>query len=166
MASFGEQWSSLGSAMKSFVCQGAIFTSGIEPAGLRSWVGVEVRNIGLDVEQWGAVENVDVGHVQLPALPSHKPDHGHSDGVGATRGAGREEPVFLGVAVGDDVVLETRDPIQPVNRPYALEALDVVQRGSKAFVDDNRAFSALRIAGLNGSARRLDEGAMDDPHYP
>ncbi len=152
--------------MKSLVRHNAVFTSGIEPAGFRSWVGIEVRYIGLDVEQWGAVENVDVSHVQLPAFPSDKPDHRYSDGVGSTRGAGRKEPVLMGIAVGDDVLFETRDPVQPVDQPDALEAFDIIQRGGKGIVDENLALGALCIAGLNRGARRLGEGAVDDTDYP
>jgi hypothetical protein len=73
--------------------------------------------------------------------------------------------VLVGVSVGDDVRLETRDPIQPVDQPGSLEAFDVIQRGGIGFVDENLALSTLCITGLNGSARRLDEGATDDPNY-
>ena len=152
--------------MKSLVRHDAILTSGVEPPGFRSWVGIEVWHVGLDIEQWRAVENIDVGHVQNPALLSQKPDHGHSYGVGATGGARCEEPVLLRVPVGYDVRLEPSDPIQPVDQPDSFEACDVIQRGSKGFVDENLALSTLCIAGLNGGARRLDEGTTDDPYYP
>jgi hypothetical protein len=72
--------------------------------------------------------------------------------------------VLLGVAVRDDVRFETRDPIQPVDQPNSVEALNVIQRGSKGFVDENLALGALGIAGLNRSSRRLGEGAVDDPN--
>jgi hypothetical protein len=68
----------------------------------------------------------------------------------------------LGVTVGDDVRFETCDTIQPVEKPDSLEAFNIIQRGGKSFIDEDRAFGALCIAGLNRSARRLDEGAMDD----
>jgi len=74
--------------------------------------------------------------------------------------------VLLGVAVGDDVRFETRDPIQSVDQPDSLEALDIIQRGGIGFVDENLALGTLCIAGLNGSARRLGEGATDDPNNP
>jgi hypothetical protein len=70
--------------------------------------------------------------------------------------------VLLGVTVGDDVRFETSDTIQPVEKPDSLEAFNIIQRGSVGFVDENLALGALCIAGLNRSARRLDEGAMDD----
>jgi hypothetical protein len=74
--------------------------------------------------------------------------------------------VLLHVPVGDDVRFETSDPIQPVDQPDSFEASDVIQRGSKGFVDENLALSTLCITGLDGGARCLDEGATDDPYHP
>jgi hypothetical protein len=74
--------------------------------------------------------------------------------------------VLLGIAVRYDVRCEARDPVQPVDQPDSLEAFDVIQRGGIGFVDENLALGTLGIAGLNGSARRLDEGATDDPNCP
>jgi len=88
--------------------------------------------------------------MQNPTLPLQTPDHGHSHWGWVDTGSGCEESVLLGVPVGDGVVFEARDPVQPVDQPDSLEALDVVQRGSKGFVDENRALGTLGISGLNG----------------
>jgi hypothetical protein len=72
--------------------------------------------------------------------------------------------VLLGVAVRDDVRLETRDPVEPVDQPDSLEAFDVIQRSGKGIIDENLALGPLGIAGLNGCSRRLGEGATDDPN--
>jgi hypothetical protein len=64
----------------------------VDPAAAGVRAGVEVRQVGFDVEQRRLVVQVQRAHVEHVALPPDQLRQGQADGAGAGRGAAGEEP--------------------------------------------------------------------------
>ena len=63
---------------------------------------IELRHVGLDVQEGCTVQDVDVRHVQAASLDASEPDEGHADRVGPVGRTGGEQAAGLGVQVRDD----------------------------------------------------------------
>ena len=63
-----------------------------EPAAAEL-LGGDAGHVGLDVEEWGAIEHVEAADVEFGSVAAQEFDDGESDGIGAAGRAGGEDPV-------------------------------------------------------------------------
>ena len=89
---------------------------------------IETGHIGLEVEEGGIVEDVEVDDVEDSPLAPRQPNHGDPYGVRPAGRAGCEEAMLPRVAIRHHPRLELSGSIHPVNKPDPLEAFEVIQR--------------------------------------
>ena len=89
-------------AVEPVVGQALIAACPIEPTRPGLWVGIELRHVGLDVEQGGVVEDVEFANVEDIAAPAEEADRRESDGVRPIGRTGGEQTMILRVPVGND----------------------------------------------------------------
>ena len=101
----------------------------VDPAGLGFREGVVGRDVGLDVEDRRAVDQVAGPEDKLTLADLNQLDGGDAERVGAVRGAGGEDTSSLRRAARRE---DFRPPVgvtvEPPEQPDAVEAFEVLER--------------------------------------
>lgn len=133
-----------------------------QPADPRTRSTIEIGNMGLDVQQGRAVEDIDVRDMQMGSFDANEPDKRQTDGIGSVRRAGRKQAARLGVQErGDRQGIGLR-PVKMIQQKDVGKPLHVLKtcREFGKYVDAPG--GAVFTDRLDGHGLRFLEGAVND----
>ena len=69
----------------------------LKPTDFHSFPGIELGNVGFDIQKRGAIHNVQIFNVKNIPFDSDKLDYGNADWVGSVRRSCGKYPTFVDV---------------------------------------------------------------------
>ena len=138
---------------------------GLEPAGAGARVGVGVGDVGLDIEDGRAVDEVEVADVEGEPVDAVEADGAEAEGVWAVgRSGGEDTAAFAGAPRREDLGSPALVQVEPEEDPDSVKPFEVFE-GVLEAVPWDELDGARDVAGgegLAGRAHAVGEGGAGD----
>ncbi len=125
--------------------------------------GVGVGKVGFDVEDRGAVEQIDAAHDQSQALHRNQLEHRQAQRIGPMRSSCCQDAALAGIPRRSHLGLPTTAVIEPRNHPDVAEARKIGDRVLQSLPKDDRSGGDTARSRLARGFRVPAEGRVQDP---
>ncbi len=129
--------------------------------GMRKRVGV--GKIGFDVEDRGAVEQIDAAHDQSQSLHRNQLEHRQAQRIGPMGSPRCQDAALAGIPRRSHLGLPTPAVVEPRNHPDVAEAREVGDRVLQSLPKDDRSGGDTARSRLARGFRVPAEGRVQDP---
>jgi hypothetical protein len=136
-----------------------------QPACADIGLSIEFRDIGLDIQERRAVQDVHVLDVEHRAFNSMQADNGEPYGVGSLGGTGSEKSPFLNIQEGYNVKTEALAAMKMVQQDDVREAVKILQTRAKLLKHLYGTHHAGRSGRLYRHTLNLGERGVDDSNW-